>query len=64
MRPKQFDFVHSIIVLQHMVPQLQQVYLEQMRETCSSLGAGLDPDSNQVAGADGARYVQPDQTQK
>jgi|EP01047_Picozoa_sp_COSAG01_P042885 hypothetical protein len=32
-----FDVVHSVIVLQHMLPPLQQVYLEQM---CDALRPG------------------------
>ncbi len=37
---KQFDFVHSVIVLQHMVPALQTVYLEQMCDLLAPGGKG------------------------
>lgn len=40
MRGRQVDFVHSVIVLQHMVPPLQQVYLEQLCDVLAPGGSG------------------------
>ena len=37
---RRFDFVHSVIVIQHMVPQLQQIYLEQMCDLLVPGGQG------------------------
>ena len=37
---ERFDFVHSVIVLQHMVPQLQQAYLEQLCDVLVIGGRG------------------------
>jgi len=37
---RRFDFVHTVIVLQHMVPQLQAVYLEQFCDVLAPGGYG------------------------
>ena len=37
---KKFDFIHSIIVLQHMVPALQVVYMEQFCDSLAHNGIG------------------------
>jgi len=37
---RRFDFVHAVIVLQHMVPQLQAVYLEQFCDVLAPGGYG------------------------
>jgi SAM-dependent methyltransferase len=37
-----FDFVHSVIVMQHMVPALQAVYLEQFCDILKEGGTGCD----------------------
>jgi SAM-dependent methyltransferase len=39
-RSKRIDFVHSVIVMQHMVPALQAVYLEQFCDVLSEGGTG------------------------
>lgn len=38
---RRFDFVYSLIVLQHMLPQLQQVYLEQFCDVLKPGGRAL-----------------------
>ena len=37
---RRFDFVHSVLVLQHMVPALQIIYLEQLCDVLDVNGTG------------------------
>ena len=58
MLSRRFDFVHSVIAMQHMVPALQAVYLEQLCDLLVPGGTGwiqmtIRGDSNSVSGNNG-----------